>query len=292
MAEIEGEGKAAGLAGGDSVVITEVPVKAAEGDGTGGKATVEPGSSVDIPTAETMGVTDEQFTKFFDADKGYNWQAHAKEAEFKAAQKPADPAGDATPDPNASPDPDATAQSAVAKAGLDMDGLGEKIRDDGDIADSDYTAFEAIGIDREFVSDYVDMVKDRAAAHVTSVKDAFGGEDGWEGMKTWAKENLSQEDRDGYDTMLNSPQWNVAVDALRSRMGQPPMERQGTIVNAENQASPNEASSQGYADQNAMNAAIQDPKYKTDQEFRAEVMRKAAVSSWQAPSKRFHNAGL
>ena len=179
---------------------------------------------------------------------------------------------------------------------LNMGGLGAKIRDAGDISEADYAAFANIGIDREFVADYVGMVKDRAEAHVTGVKDALGGEDGWTNMKTWAQENLSQEDRDGYDSMLNSPQWHVAVDALRSRMGQPPLEAQGKIVNADNQASPTEASSQGYADQAAMNLAIQDPKYKLNTtegvEFRSEVMRRAANSSWDTQSKRFHNAGL
>ncbi len=290
MAEISGEGKAAGLAGGDSVVITEVPVSAAEGEGAG-----EAGEGT--PTFETMGVTEEQFTKFFDADKGYNWQAHAKEAEYKAAQKtgtdPNDNTGDVSDDPNASqtPDPDAAAESAVAQAGLDMDGLGEQIRDYGDISQEDYDAFAKIGIAEEFVSDYVEMVKDRAEAHIVGVKDAFGGDGGWKDMQTWAQENLSQEDRDGYDAMLNSPKWKVAADTLRSQMGKPPVAPQGKLVSADNQASPNEASGNAFADQNAMNTAIQDPKYKTDPAYRADVMRRAAASNWET-NARAHTAGL
>jgi len=291
MAELAGEGKAAGLAGGDSVVITEVPVKAAEGDGT----TVTPEGGEGTPTAETMGVTDEQFTKFFDAEKGYNGQAHAKEAEYKAAQKPAGPATEGTVAPVEGTSTEADAESAVKAAGLDMDGLGEKIRSTGDIDESDYEAFAKIGIEKEFVADYVDMVKVRADTHITGVKAAFGGDDGWKGMQTWAQENLSQEDRDGYDAMLNSPQWKVAADTLRTQMGKPPVVEQGKLVTADNQASPNEASSQVYADQNAMNAAIQDPKYKAKgpegNAYRAEVMRKAAASKWES-NARAHTAGL
>jgi hypothetical protein len=274
-------------------VVTEVPAKAAEG---GDNGEVKPGS--DAPTFETMGVTEEQFGKFYSADKGYNWEAHAKEAEFKAAQKPAAPAGDVTPDPNATKDvdPNAAAESAVAAAGLDMDALGVKIRDTGNISDEDYAALEGVGIPKEMVADYVELVNARTESHVKSVHEALGGEQGFKDMQAWAMANLSQDERDGYDAMLNSSQWTVATEALRTQMGMKPVEKQGQLVTPQNQASPNEASSNAYADQAAMNLAIQDPKYKLNTkegvEYRAEVMRKAANSNWEMQSKRSHNAGL
>ena len=46
-------------------------------------------------TPAALGVTDEQFEKYFDAKTGsYNWAAHAREGDFKLAQKTAKPTSD------------------------------------------------------------------------------------------------------------------------------------------------------------------------------------------------------
>ncbi len=284
MAENEGDqtGKTA-LEGGDSVIIKEAPEKGGDKGTDGDKGTTP-------ATFETLGVTEDQFGKFYDAEKNaYNWQAHAKESEFKLAQKPK--AADAGDDANKGTVSDADAGSAVSKAGLNMDSLGAKIRDGGDIDEADYKALEDIGIPRDMTTDYVELVKGRAETHVKNVTAAFGGDRGFAETKAWTMKNLTQAERDGYDDMLGSPQWQVAADALNSRMGRPPMQTQGKTIETPNQATPTEAGSQPFADQVEMNLAIQDKRYKTDPAYRAEVFKRAGASNWDVQG-RSHTAGL
>lgn len=266
-------------------------------------------------TAETFGVTAEQFTKYFDAAKGvYNWQAHAVEADYKIAQKtsqlaPAAPAAPAVPAvpgvpiaPGAPPAPPVPApgadpaQTAAQTAGLDWDRLTKSVQDYGTIHDQDFAALEKIGIPRKEVEGYIGYIKSEAQTHVDNVHGAFGGEAGFNQMKAWVQTNLKQDEITGYNEMLNGPQWQVAAETLRTKMGLPPMApttgpaAPALIVAPNANLAPAGGAVIPYASQAEMVAAMKDPRYGKDPAYRADVMAKVKGSTW-GPQTR-HTGGM
>ncbi len=261
--------------------------------------------------AETFGVTPEQFTKYFDTSKGlYNWQAHAVEADYKIAQKtsqvPAAPAAvtavpGTLPAPGAPPGPvtppgvpdPAAAQKIAQGAGLDWDRLTNSVQEYGDIHEQDYATLEKIGIPRADIQGYIGYIKAEAQSHVDNVHGAFGGEAGFNQMKTWVQANLQRNEIDGYNEMLNGPQWQVAAETLRTKMGLPPATAAAPAgpVQTPNASLPTAgAAVVPYANQAEMVAAMKDSRYQKDPAYRADVMKKVAGSNWAAAPS--HVGGL
>lgn len=261
-----------------------------------GKATKP--ADPNVPTAETLGVSTEQFAKYYDAAKGYNWQAHAKEAEFKTQQqaekdisqegvrdiKLAPGTGDAAPS-------DSDAQTAVEAAGLDFTALENKIIADGDIGKEDYDALMSIGIPEEVVKGYIDTTLKQVTDHVTTVIDAFGGKDGYDKIAEFAQANYSSEEIAALETQLADPkQYKLATELLLTKAGLPPVEK-GSAVSGPNQASPSATGAKPFENQNEMVAQIRDPRYKTDTAFRKGVEARAGASTF-GTNPRAHTAGL
>lgn len=242
------------------------------------------------PTAEQFGVTADQFTKFFDTTKGlYNWEAHAREADYKAVQRgPVAPVAPVAPGTPVAPV--AEIQTAVAAAGLNFDNLRSQINEKGDITPEDYAAFAKVGIPQAEIEGYIGYVTATAEARVENVMTAFGGEQAYNEMFDWAHKNMSQGELDGYDAMLNSDQYQVAVDALRTRAGLPPIEK-GAVLAGNNANIPGGDAAAGFKNQDELNAAIQDPRYRQDPAYRAQVTARAGKSTYDS-NPRSHASGL
>jgi hypothetical protein len=253
-----------------------------------------PAVDPNAPSAQSLGVSDEQFAKYFNKDtKSYNWQAHAKEAEFKVAQRGQEAKPAAAGDQKPAAVTDDNAQALAAKAGLDFDKLGATIVETGDITQADYAALKAIGIPEDVVQDYIDMSLGKAQEHVQHVVNAFGGQDRMNAVAAWAQKTLSEEDLKAYNKQLSSKStvtYKAAVDELLQKAGLPPGER-GTGVNAPNASGGGSGTAQGYASQADMIADQKNPKYKTDPAFRSEVYAKARASKWDM-NPRAHTSGL
>lgn len=217
--------------------------------------------------------------KYYDAKTGaYNWEAHAREVEFKAAQR----ASKAVETPQQAQ----TAEQSVEQAGLDYDVLSQKIATYGDISPEDYAALTKVGVPRELVEAHVEYVKNDLAQHYSAVVETFGGEQGFQQMAAWAKENLSEEERSAFTDMLNNPkQYKAAAATLRGMMGQ--------TYSAPNAAAPS-GTVQGYATEADMLAAMTGAnrsKYMNDPEYRREVHSKVAASKFNT-NPRSHTSGL
>ena len=234
-------------------------------------------------THETLGVTPEQFTKFYSEKDGYNWQAHSKEIEYRAASQA--PAADA----DVGTTSEAEARSTVSDAGLDWDALEDMVVADGDIDDASYKALADLGIPEHFVSDYIKNVTAVAARHVADVMGAFGGEQNFEKIKEFAKTNYSEAEKDAIDLQLASPEtYKLAVDQLMSKAGmvagQP-----GVHVEGMNVFGGANDGVKGYANDVEMQVDMRNPKYRTDPMFRQEVTRKVAAMTTGPANPRAHS---
>ena len=246
-----------------------------------GKATA-PSNEV---TAESLGVAPEQFDKYY-KDGQYNWEAHAKELQFKEQQQAKKAPEQQANQPAAAP---AEAQEAVENAGLNWDTLGDKIVTDGDIGEADYKALEEIGIPTDIAKEYVEAVKFRTETHVNQVTEFFGGEQQFEAVKTWAQQNYSEAELDALSAQLSDPQsWKLAADMLSTKAGHLPSSNATYGPNAGSAAG---TTVQPYGSQQEMIADQRRPEYKRDPSFRAQVVERARVSNFEQ-NPRAHSGGM
>lgn len=232
-------------------------------------------------TAEKPVRPDHVPEKFWNAETGQvdveNLLKSYSELETKGTAK-----DDDTPvDP---PKDDTATKKIVEDAGLDWTAMTSKVAEKGDIEDADYAALEAKGIPRELVKDIIETRKAQHEAEQAKAIDYIGGQEETTKLISWAQSNLSAKDIDYYDQMLAGPHWRVAVDSLKARhaagsktAAEPRLETPAvTVPNAQT----------GYASREDMKADMRNPLYhdrtSKGEAFRAEVMRKAAVSPWRS----------
>jgi hypothetical protein len=245
------------------------------------------------PKPEDLGVTKEQFDKYYNTEKGeYNWQAHAKELEFKASQRADKSAEDPKQQSLDLKDgiTEDQATNAIEQAGLNFDDLETKIVENGDIDKADYEALSKIGIPEEITQGYIQNLKDNATRHIENVFSAFGGEDNFEKAKAAAQKEYSPAELDNLTAQLADPnQYKLAVDVLSAKAGLVPNERGEAL------AGPNATAGQGtvvpYANQAEMVADMRDARYRTDANYRNRVQARVAASTF-VDNPRLHSGGL
>jgi len=228
--------------------------------------------------------------KFYNKDTGeYDWKSHAVEADFKAkqaAEKAAEkPAGEEKPGEGEG-DP---IKTAVEAAGLDFAEIDKQIADHGDLTEEQYKAFESIGIPRERVQGVVSMTKEGLDEHTSAVMTAFGGEAEFNKVVDWADQNMTGAEIDAFDARINNAeQRDAAIAEIRSKMGLPPLAEGPGLRAGPNKGGPSvPGEKMAFASQEELQAAIQDPRYKTDPEYRASVTDRAARSTYHM-NPRFH----
>ena len=250
-----------------------------------------------LPSATNLGVTDAQFAKYYNPATGYNWQAHATEASFRADKGAADAPTAAAPKTAGDvvtpiePATDAAAENAISKAGLDFGTLEDQVVNTGTIDDASFAALEGIGIPKEVVADYLVSITDRAAAQVASVIDAFGGDDNLNKVKAYAQEKYTDAEMRELDGKLADPlTYQATVDMLRHGAGILPGST-GTTVTAPNAFGGAADGVAGYANDAEMQVDMRNPLYKTDPVFRQGVVQKVAASTY-GNNPRAHSGGL
>ena len=210
----------------------------------------------------------EKFKTPEDMAKAYA-ELEKKQSQGKPKAPPADDnAGDG--------EAQSAADEAVQSAGLDMGSLQAEYDEAGELSDASYEGLEKAGIPREMVDDYIAGLEARANVYSSSVKALVGGDEAYEAMITWAKDNLTDDEIDAYDEAVNSfdqGKAKAAVNGLQARMqlaeGAPP----------QRQVSGRGVSSDVYESQAQIEADMNDPRYSSDEAFRQRVYAKMARSN-------------
>lgn len=232
-------------------------------------------------TTSTEGIP----AKFIKADGTVDVEALAKSytelERQRGSQKPEDKPEDATK--GKPTEEDKQGDEAATQAGLDYNTLVTKIREQGDLDDADYAAFEKAGIPKETVQEYIALRTAAAERSRQEALDYIGGEEATQDLMQWAAQNLSETEIEGYNQMLAGPHWKAAVDTIKtlkasakSSSGEP------KLRTASGSSS---GSATGYASRDEMRADMANPVYrektpKGDQ-FRAEVQRKMTYAAWR-----------
>lgn len=169
------------------------------------------------------------------------------------------------------------AKDAVNKAGLDFDALSNEYWESGKLADSSYEALERAGIPRNLVDGYIAGQQAIVAETKASVFREAGGEQQYDGMISWAAENLSQDEITAYDNAVNSGNMNsvlLAVKGLKARY-----EAAEGVEPSVNLGGTGRADADSFKSWAQVTKAMNDPRYGKDPAYVAEVEAKLARSN-------------
>tara|TARA_B100001057_G_scaffold400795_1_gene412117 strand:+ start:1627 stop:2400 length:774 start_codon:yes stop_codon:yes gene_type:complete len=148
---------------------------------------------------------------------------------------------------------------------------------EGALSEENYKALEENGIPREFVEAYVRGQEATMESEVATITNSIGGQENYEAMSEWARNNLPSEEIDSFDQIVESSTPDAAKMAVKglyarfiSEGGQQPTIRQGQTSGSAVQ--PFNSSAQVVE-------AMKDRRYETDPAYREEVERRLAVST-------------
>lgn len=174
---------------------------------------------------------------------------------------------------------DEAAEEALQVAGLDMADFTAEFQKDGKLSEDSYSKLAAAGFPKEVVDTYIQGVQagefkqeQMKAEEQTALKQA--GIEDWDAVSTWASANLSDQERDTFNRILESGDVGSITWALENlnnkylqANGQPPslIEGEGGQVQGD-----------VYRSKAEMLADMRDPRYKSDPAFRGDVIAKTS----------------
>ena len=168
------------------------------------------------------------------------------------------------------------ATKAVDSAGLNMDSLAEEYAKDGKLADGSYKSLEKAGIPKEYVDRFIAGQQAIADQQSATVKNLVGGTEAYDSMSEWAGQNLTETEKQAYNTAVNSKDLEavkLAVVGLKARYAQSTGSEPQLV---EGKASP--SGEQGFQSWAQVTQAMSDPRYAKDPAYQAEVKNKLANS--------------
>lgn len=187
------------------------------------------------------------------------------EQKFHSKEQPQTP----TPETPAAP---ATPPQTAAK--IDLGKLNSEFAKDGKLSDASYTELANQGFNRQAVDAYIVGVQAQASA----IKNEVGGEDGYEAMTQWASANLTDAEKEAYNSAVNSENIEAAKLAVRglhakftSKFGNQP----NLVGGRHGSSGPNP-----YSSMAEMVTAMQDRRYYTDPTYQKQVEARVAASEF------------
>ena len=168
------------------------------------------------------------------------------------------------------------ADEAVSNAGLNMGTLQEEYDTTGELAEKSYEALEKAGIPKEYVDQFIAGQNALRTSQEAEVKGLVGGNEGYESMSTWAADNMTADEKQAYNSQVNSGDLEtvkLAVLGLKARYEQ----ANGTEPSLV-QGRGTTPSSDGYKSWAEVTTAMNDPRYQKDPAYQALVKEKMASS--------------
>ena len=174
--------------------------------------------------------------------------------------------------------------SRLEEAEIDFSDMNSRWQESGELAKEDYAQLNEAGFSAEMVDAYLAGLNYKAAAdsqmnmqQVNDVKAVVGGEKEYNAMVEWAGVNLSKEEVDAYDNIVNTQPLatiKLAVAGIYARYtgaaGREPKLYGGRKPSSEGDV---------YESTAQVVEAMGDPKYKSDPAFRKKVQAKLGRSN-------------
>lgn len=238
------------------------------------------GGQQDNPAGATTARPEGVPEKFWDAEKG---EVRVDALLKSYTELESGKGGAEKPKPVQIDGEDKTAQEAVDKAGLNWDDLGNKLTTKGDLDAEDYAALAKAGVPENIVRDYVARVNaDTERTHKEALEYG-GGEEKVTALLDWAAKTLTPEEISGYNQMLSSTSWKVALDTLSARQAKAaPGGQEPNLVTVNGRLG---GTTVGYNSEDEMKADMREPLYREmspkGEQFRAQVREKVRLAAYR-----------
>ncbi len=163
----------------------------------------------------------------------------------------------------------------VAEGAFDIAALTEEYTQNGALSDNSYQQLEDGGISRDMANQYIAGQKALGAQIGTDVKNTVGGEENYNGMVEWAKNNYSEEQITAYDNAVNSGNIELAKMAAKGLQSdyQSTTGVEGEVYGGK-QAAPEGGHGDVFRSNAEVTTAMKDPRYDSDHAFRQDVRDK------------------
>lgn len=149
----------------------------------------------------------------------------------------------------------------------------EEFNSTGDVSTESIDKMVELGVPRQLIESYISNAKSEQESIQQDILNSVGGQEGFDRISKWSENNLTQEEKDGYNKMLETgdpAQVKFALNQLQQRMGAP------KHVMPDSNAAP--TGGDVYESRQQMVNDMKDPRYDKDPAFRNMVMAKMARS--------------
>ncbi|NBS69542.1 hypothetical protein EBT31_11610 [bacterium] len=172
----------------------------------------------------------------------------------------------------------------LEEAGVDYLDINSRWQQNGELSVDDYQALEGAGFSREMVDSYLTGLQYRnsqdsalSMQEVAAVKQEYGGEAEYNRMIEWAGSNLTKDEIDGFNQLINTQPISavrLAIAGLHARYtgaeGREPKLLGGR---------PAKGSTDKFESTAQLVEAMKDPRYQNDSAYRNKVQAKLSRSS-------------
>lgn len=180
--------------------------------------------------------------------------------------------------PEAKPTPTAEqAREAVVKAGLDLTAIQKEYTDNqGKLSEATLKTLEEKGITRDTVTTYINGLQAQASQMRSEFAKIAGSDDHLKSVYEWAATNMSPEDVQAYNAVVEGGNISAAKLALQAIVSQykAAVGTDPNLVNGEH--IPGNSGVQAFASTAEVITAMSDPRYQTDSAYRAKVEARMA----------------
>lgn len=241
-----------------------------------GEVNKTPEAPAPAPTEEKPVRPDNIPEKFWDAEKGeVNVDALLKaQADAEAAlRKSTAPKEETAETPAGETEvPSTPAVDAAIKLAE------QSFAEGGEVSAEAYEALAKAGISKEVVEGYIEGQIAKAAKLTEAAYGALGGEETYTAATAWARDNLSSGEIAAIDALLTSP--DPAIVAEGAKMLAAKYNSDNETMPSKTVVGTNTATVGQYFKSSAeLVSAMNDPRYRTDAAYRAEVSKKMDAAS-------------
>lgn len=152
---------------------------------------------------------------------------------------------------------------------VDVAAFEKEYAENGELSQASYEALEKVGITREIVNRYIEGRTAYAANYDEQVMSVAGGKSEYEAMVNWAKDNLSDSEKESYNKAVTSRDIELAKLATAGLMAKY-KSSQGNIPATTIEGSAGSASSY-YSSMSELASDQKDERYDKDPNFRQAV---------------------
>lgn len=158
-------------------------------------------------------------------------------------------------------------------------------KNDGTLTEEMYDRLNNAGFSDEVIDSYLGGLRNQLGytdstnmtdAEISDIKKIAGGEKGYQQLTEWASENLSQEDIEAFDEVINTANKAAVRFAVKALMSQyeDALGRDPELITGKQ---PNQG--QAYRSMAEVVRDMQDPRYDRDEAYRMDIMQKLERSN-------------